>query len=230
LLIAGLLVASAAAGAKSASAGWIQIATWEMNEPAGTHGINAMKDSSGKPGDRDGDIGTLVTTGVVVSGTNKAYEFHSGPKDENRLVLVDNRVMNPFRHVFSVFVRFNTTTADGNIIQKGQSNTRGGSWKVELVNGRPVCSFRGAAGRGAISSRQVVADGAWHRVLCVRKRAEVSISVDGGFPRSEPGRTGNIENGAVLSIGGKRSCEAVNVSCQYYDGKIDRVALRWFKR
>jgi hypothetical protein len=229
LLIAALLVASAAAGVKSASAGWIQIATWEMNEPAGAQGPHAMKDSSGKG--RHGYIGNLVTTGVAVSGTNKAYRFSSaGMKDPEHLALVDNRVMNPFRHVFSVFVRFNTTATDGNIIQKGQSNTRGGNWKVEIVNGRPSCSFRGAAGRGAISARRFVADGAWHRVLCIRKRAEVTISVDGGFPRSEPGPTGNIENGAVLSIGGKRSCDAPNVSCQYYDGLIDRVALRWFRR
>jgi hypothetical protein len=222
LLIAALLVASAAAGVKSASAAWIKLAVWEMNESAGA---TVMHDSSGHH--RSGKIGNVVTTGVV-DGNFKGYQFTSaGPKDIEHLVIADRPALNPKGHVFSVFLRLNTTEMDQNIIQKGQSNTPGGSWKIEVdPEGHVVCTFRGAAGRGAIRSRGNLADGNWHKVVCTRQPDAVVITVGGGFPRKDPGRTGNIENNAAVTLGGKKDCTAPNVSCQYYGGLLDRVAIR----
>jgi hypothetical protein len=221
LLLAALLVASAAAGVESASAAWIKVAVWEMNEPPGAQ---TMKDSSGKG--RTGEIGNLVQTGVV-DGNFKGYQFADGPKDIERLVLVDRPALNPFRNVFSVFLRLKTSATNENVIQKGQANTAGGSWKVEVDDGgHVVCTFRGAAGRGAVSSRGNLANGNWHRVLCIRRATEVVIVVDGGIPRKDPGRTGLIDNNAELTIGGKKSCTAPNVSCQYYTGLVDRVSIK----
>jgi hypothetical protein len=193
-----------------------------MNEPAGAH---TMQDSSGKG--RTGIIGTTVETGVT-SGAYKGYRWpvDTGTKDINRLVIVDRPALNPFRNVFSVFLRLKTDAMDGNIIQKGQANTAGGSWKIEVVDGHVLCTFRGAAGRGAVGSRGVLANGNWHRVLCIRRATEVVIVVDGGIPRKDPGRTGLIDNNAELTIGGKKSCTAPNVSCQYYVGMLDRVAVK----
>ena len=220
-MIAALLVASAAAGVKSASAAWIKLAVWEMNEPPGA---TIMHDSSGNH--RSGLIGALVTTGVV-DGSYTGYQFQSGPKDENRLVIADRPALNPKRHVFSIFLRFKTSAMDENIIQKGQANTNGGSWKIEVDNeGHLVCTYRGAAGRGAIRSRGSVADGQWHKATCTRRPDKVVIQVGNNFPRSEPGPTGNIENAAKVSIGGKFACDAPAVSCQYFDGLVDRVAIR----
>jgi hypothetical protein len=224
LLLAALLVASAAAGVESASAAWTKVAIWEMNEPPGSSG-GTMQDSSGKG--RTGKIGLLVDTGVT-DGKYTGYQFADGPKDIERLVLVDRPALNPFRNVFSVFLRLQTNTVTAqNIIQKGQANTAGGSWKIEMdADGHVVCTFRGAAGRGAIRSRGNLANGNWHRVLCIRRATEVVIVVDGGIPRKDPGRTGLIDNNAALTIGGKKSCTAPNVSCQYYTGLLDRVAVK----
>jgi Concanavalin A-like lectin/glucanases superfamily len=221
LLIAALLVTSAAAGVQSASAAWIKVAIWEMNEPAGAH---TMQDSSGK--NRDGAIGTQVTTGVV-DGNYKGYQFTDGPKDIQRLVVVDNAGLNPYRNVFKVFLRFKTSATNQNIVQKGQANTSGGSWKIEVdTDGHLICTFRGAAGRGAVGSRGNLANGVWHGVTCIRRATEVVMIVDGGIPRKDVGRTGRIDNNADLTIGGKKSCTAPNVSCQYYTGLLDRIAIR----
>jgi hypothetical protein len=223
LLIAALLVASAAAGVKSASAAWIKLAVWEMNEPAGA---TIMHDSSGNH--RSGKIGPLVTTGVQ-NGNYKGYQFTTaGAKgDPDHLVIASRPALNPKRHVFSVFLRLNTTETDQNIIQKGQSNTPGGNWKIEVdTEGHVVCTFRGAAGRGAIRSRGNLADGNWHKVVCTRQPDGVVITVGTSFPRRDPGRTGNIENNVPVTIGGKKDCTAPNVSCQYYGGMLDRVAIR----
>lgn len=220
LLIAALLVVSAAAGVEAASAAWTKVAIWEMNEAAGA---DVMQDSSGKH--RTGIIGDQVTTGVVDGF--KGYQFTSGPKNIERLVLVASPALNPYRNVFKVFVRLKTTATGQNIIQKGQSNTAGGSWKIETdADGHVVCTFRGARGRGAVGSRGNLANGVWHGVTCIRRATEVVMIVDGGIPRKDPGRTGNIDNNADLTIGGKKSCTAPNVSCQYYDGLLDRVAIR----
>jgi hypothetical protein len=218
-LIAALLVTSAAFGVESASAAWSKVAVWEMNEGPGA---NTMHDSSGHH--RTGVIGNMVTTGVV-DGPYTGYRFTAGAKDVNRLVIVDRTTMNPRRDAFSVFLRLKTTATDGNIIQKGQSNTTGGSWKIEMVAGHVVCTFRGAGGRGAVGSRENLATGTWHRVQCIRSLRQVVIIVDGGIPRKDRGRTGNIVNAAALTIGGKKSCTAPNVSCEYYDGLLDRISI-----
>jgi hypothetical protein len=221
LLIAALLVGSAAAGVKPASAAFTKVAIWEMNEPTGAQ---TMQDSSGK--NRDGAIGDLVTTGVT-DGNYKGYQFTAGDKNIERLVVVDNAALNPYKNIFKVFIRLKTTALDQNIIQKGQANTTGGNWKIEVdQEGHVVCTFRGGGGRGAVGSRGNLANDRWHGVLCIRRPNEVVMIVDGGIPRHDLGRTGNIDNNADLTIGGKKACTAPNVSCQYYEGLIDRVAIR----
>lgn len=221
LLIAALLIVSSAVGVASASAAWTKVAVWNMNEAAGAP---VMRDSSGNH--RSGIIGDFVTTGVTVDGFT-GYQFTSGGAkgDPENLVIVDRAPLNPYRSTFKVFLRLKTTATDQNIIQKGQANTVGGSWKIETdPEGHVVCTFRGAAGRGAIRSRGNLADGNWHKVVCIRRPTAVVIIV-GNFPRRDPGRTGRIANNAPLAIGGKRSCTAPAVSCQYYDGLLDRVAV-----
>jgi hypothetical protein len=221
-LIAALFVVSAVAGVESASAAWTKVATWEMNEPPNA---TVMLDSSGL--NRNGQIGNLVETGVD-NGNFRGYHFDAavGTKgDPEHLVLVDRKAMNPRTDQFKVFLRFKSDATDGNIIQKGQANTAGGNWKIETIAGHVVCTFRGSRGRDATSSRGIVTNGNWHRILCIRRATEVVLIVDGGIPRRDPGRTGDIDNDAVLTIGGKRSCNAPNVSCQYFTGLVDRVAI-----
>jgi hypothetical protein len=71
-----------------------------------------------------------------------------------------------------------------------------------------------------------VADGAWHTVRCIRRRAGVTVIVDSFLPRTQDGRTGRIANHTRLAIGGKLFCNPPNVSCQDYVGLLDRVVVR----
>jgi hypothetical protein len=223
LLIAALLVASAAAGVESASAAWSKVAFWEMNEPAGA---TTMTDSSGHG--RSGHIGDSITTGVVVNGANKAYQWPADPgnRDIEHLVIADRPATNPYRYAFSVFVRFKSNTADANIVQKGQSTTPGGMWKVEVTGGRVICTFKGPAGRAAIGSRHALDLSNWHTVRCIRRLSGATIVVDGGFPRKQSGSTGRIANNSAVTIGGKKDCNPPAVSCQYYEGLVDRITIR----
>jgi Laminin G domain len=218
-----LFAASASAGVKPAFGAWKTIAVWNMNE-----GPNAstMHDSSGA--NRDGDIGSEVLTGVP-SGAGVVYEWPADPgvEDPQRLVTVPGAGFNPQRRGFAVTVRFRTSAPDHNIIQKGQA-TSPGLWKIELDAGRAKCLFKGSSGRGAIgSSGTGLADGNWHTVRCVRRSGRVSITVDGGAPRTIERKTGKIANAAAVSLGGKLTCNPPNgVSCQYYVGQMSRAVVK----
>lgn len=225
LLVAVLLAANAFAGVESAFGAWTKVAVWEMNEgPRAT----TMHDSSGAG--RSGTIGSAVETGVVASdatGYRWPPENVDGVHTE-RLVTVNRSALNPRRDAFRVTVRLKTSASarDQNILQKGQASTAGGMWKIEMVNGRVVCTFKGSAGRAAIGSRLTVSDDVWHTVRCERRSRRVVITVDGGVPRTQAGRTGKIANAWPLSIGGKSICNPPAVLCQYYVGLLDRVIVR----
>jgi Laminin G domain len=226
LLAAVLLVASASAGAESALGAWPKVAAWEMNEPPNA---TTMLDSSGAG--RSGTIGSVVETGVpvIVGGENRAYRWLAGNLDQEnpaRLVGVNSSALNPRTDAFAVTIRLKTSAVNQNIIQKGQASTTGGMWKIEMLNGRVFCLFKGLAGRRAIGSSQTVSDDVWHTVRCIRRARGVTIIVDGGTPRTEVGRTGRIANTWRLAIGGKSSCNPPQVQCQYYVGLLDRVIVR----
>jgi hypothetical protein len=225
LLVAALLMLSATAGVGSAFAAWTRVAQWEMNEDPGA---TTMLDSSGNG--RTGNIGSLVVTGVP-SDTRIAYRWTdatvNNPDREKRLVVVNRRALNPRRDAFSVTLSLQTTATGQNIIQKGQATTGGGMWKIETrSDGHAVCTFKGRAGRAAVSSRVSVADDEWHTVRCIRRRGGVTVIVDRFLPRTQDGRTGRIANDWPLTIGGKWRCGSNNVSCQDYVGLLDRVVVK----
>jgi hypothetical protein len=226
LLVAVLLAASAFVGVESAFAAWTKMAAWRMNEPAGA---TIMHDTSGNH--HWGLIGSAVETGVVVSGDNRAYRWPAGNVDgvrPERLVKVkSNRDFNPRRDAFAVVIRLQTG-ADGNdnIIQKGQSSASGGFWKIDMLNGRIFCTFKGGAGLRSIGSQGRVDDDAWHTVRCERRRTGVTIFVDGQAPRTQAGRTGWIANDWALTIGGKSRCNGDTVLCHYYVGLLDSAVVQ----
>jgi hypothetical protein len=224
LLIAALLAASLTAAADPAFGATTTVADWEMNEAAGA---TVMRDSSGS--NLSGNIGSAVETGVVKASA-KGYRWSGRNKagyHPERLVTVNSSLLNPGTADFAVTVRLFTGAGDQNIIQKGQSRTAGGMWKIDMLRGHVICTFKGSSGRVAIGSRQTVWDHVWHTVRCERHANSVSIIVDGGTPRTHSGATGNIANTKVLAIGGKAACDGgITVQCDYYVGLLDRAVVQ----
>lgn len=212
------VAAFAAASAYSAT-----VAAWKMNERAGAR---TMHDSSGS--NLSGTIGSAVVTGVVTNGA-KGYRWLGKNKDgyhPERLVRVNSSRLNPGTNDFVVTIRLFTGAGDQNIIQKGQSTTTGGYWKIDMVEGHVICLFKGSRGRSAVRSTQKVSNNSWHTVRCARRGTRVSITIDGGTPRSNVGATGRIANSKVLAIGGKASCNGGSIQCDYYIGRIDYAFVR----
>jgi hypothetical protein len=222
-LIAGLLVTSASAGIDSAFGATTTVADWEMNEPAGSR---TMHDSSGS--NLSGTIGSAVQTGVVISGA-KGYRWSgsntSGYHPE-RLVTVQSSLLNPGTGAFAVTVRLNTGAGDQNILQKGQSTTTGGMYKIDMLKGFVYCTFKGSSGQAAVGSRQTVWNHVWHTIRCERRSTGVTITVDGGTPRTVAHATGNIANTKPLAIGGKAACNGTTIQCDYYVGLLDRAVVQ----
>lgn len=219
--VAVLIVQLVVVGSASAAS---TVADWQMNEPPGAM---LMLDSGGVG--PAGQIGSAVETGHVVLGET-GYRFLAQDKDGSRperLVTVDSPSLNPGTGDFAVTVRVYTGAGDQNIVQKGQSNTVGGFFKIDMLQGRILCTFRDANGNTrAIGSSQTIWDKAWHTVRCERRASGVSIRVDGGPPRTMAGPTGPIENSWPLSIGGKYACDPANgVACDYFVGYLDRVKV-----
>lgn len=185
-----------------------------------------MHDSG--PSNLSGTIGSAVQTGVSVGGA-KGYRWSAQNKDgahPERLVKVSSSLLNPGTGDFVVTIRLRTGAGDQNIIQKGQSTTAGGMWKIDMVKGRVKCTFKGSQGSVGVGSSQTVWNSVWHTVRCERRSNSVSITVDGGTPRTTAGATGTIANSSTLAIGGKSSCNPPTVQCDYYVGLLDRVLIQ----
>ena len=199
------------------------VAEWEMNEPAGS---TTMLDSSGN--NLSGAIGSAVVTGEVQSGET-AYRWLGANKagyHPERLVTVDSTNLNPGTDPFAITIRIYTGAGDQNILQKGQATTGGGMYKIDMKAGIVICMYRGADGQAAVRSNQTVWDHQWHTIRCERQASGVTLTIDGGTPKTTKGPTGNIANNKVLSIGGKAYCDGgVTVQCDYYIGLIGSVVM-----
>jgi hypothetical protein len=198
---------------------------YEMNEPAGA---TVMTDTGNTP--VDGQIGTEVRTGVRVSGAT-AYRFpwlrpNTPPAHPEHLVDVpDAPSVDPGTSDYSIEIRYRTTHAFGNLIQKGQARTPGGQIKIQLPKGRPSCYFKGAAGRVGAGGPSPLDDGQWHVLRCVRSASAVDFYVDGVRVGHKNGVSGELDNSFPLTIGGKPKCDQVKVTCDYFSGDVDYVRI-----
>jgi concanavalin A-like lectin/glucanase superfamily protein len=222
-LAASTVVAGAADPARAATGPVVAI--WDMNEPAGSA---TMADSGGA--DLNGTIGGEVGAGTEVDGA-RGYRFgrlqpDTPPTHPQHLVTVPAAAgLDPGTGDFAVTVRLRTTYQFGNVIQKGQSTVPGGNWKIQIPNGHPQCIFRGSMGTMLASAPGAVNDGGWHTVVCLRDAAGLWLSIDGARVAGRAGHTGRITNTWPLSIGGKSSCDQIDVGCDYFAGDIDYVRI-----
>ncbi len=201
------------------------VAVWEMNERSGAR---TMMDSGGRG--LHGRIGSEVGTDTYVGGST-GYRFDrvepdSPPPRPGHLVTVrDTDALDPGTRDYAVTVRLRTTHKFGNIIQKGQATTSGGNFKLQIPSGILECLFRGSASLILVSSPRRLNDGRWHTVRCARTDDAVTLAVDGVTVARRPGWTGRIANSWPVSIGGKTSCDQIDVGCDYYAGDLDYVQI-----
>jgi hypothetical protein len=221
LLVAAIALATTSwLGTQPVAAQGGVVADWWMDEPAGSQ---VLVDVSGNG--VHGQLGSGVVAGVRV-GTDIVHRFpdtsSSAPADPTRLHRVGDRdALDPGTGDYSVEVRFRTTVDHTNIIQKGQSTTSGGMWKMEIDRGSVACLFRGSGGDAFVRSTTRVIDGNWHQVRCERSASGVTLAVDGTVEARRSVASGNIANSWDLTIGGKPECNNRNVECDYFRGDID---------
>jgi hypothetical protein len=225
-LLAGVttIVPASEAGAAPAVA-----ANWQLNDPAGSR---VMADSSGH-----GLNGTISSSAASQGLTLNGSYYHWStrcpaclPVQDGRVVQVpdDDRLEIPDASVtFTLEFRYRTTHAYGNIMQKGQSTTKGGQIKVQLPGGRVQCLFKGADGTrvGSGSGSRVYDDGQWHTVKCVHTSSRVETWVDGVRVGVKNGATGPIDNTKPFTVGGKLNCDQIDTTCDYYSGDVDYIKV-----
>jgi hypothetical protein len=217
---AALLVTLSSAGAgASASAGVLDL---EMNEASGA---TTAVDSSGAH--HDGVIGSLVRMGGGYAhfplqardaslGTAPLIEVPDAPGGS----------LDPGSGDFTIDLRYRTTHAFGNLLQKGQATTSGGQVKLQQPKGKLSCMFKTAQGTATAGSGSVIMnDGAWHTVQCVRTPSSVTMFVDGRQTGQSNHTTGTLDNSMPWTIGGKARCNGITVTCDYFAGDVDYLRL-----
>lgn len=234
-LLSTMLIVAPAPSADAAATELL--ADWEMNEAPGA---TVMTDSG--PNGINGVVGSAIQTGWVFDG---ATTYHWGatapnqpPPKPERLVQVDDGRLNPGTRDYAITMRFRTWRTFGNMIQKGQSSTRGGYFKWQIPQGILMCLFRSRDGSGNLLGNKSVKspsdmplnDGRWYTVRCEKTVDRVTMTIwtpDGAVitRQSSRGTIGPISNNVPLSIGGKLNCDQVTVTCDYFVGDIDWVKI-----
>ena len=225
-MILGLVALALPAGLANANASAnTTLALWNLDEGPGA---TVMVDSSGNG--IDGAIGSAVQTGLV-SGTDTFYRWSlvkptEPPPKPERVIHINNSQLNPGTRDFAVSFRYRTTKPFGNIMQKGQATTKGGNFKFQLPKGNVTCLVRGASGQRAVRTVGAYDNNQWHTVRCERTATGITLTVsdDNGNlleTRKLNGPTGDITNNFPMTVGGKISCDQIDVTCDYYAGDID---------
>ena len=230
--VAATALAALCAPVGSARASTV-VALWNMNEAAGS---KVLVDSG--PNHMNGTIGTSITgNGAVHSFPQVVRGFNNATFDPQHLDVINDPRTNPGTSDFKVTARIKIAKpadAFGNVMQKGQTGTPTGFWKMELdgpTRGLVFCGFRsivnGVTTNGGIRSPINVADNQWHIVICERGPGFVSTTVDGHVTTQLGHPTGAITNTVPLTIGGKLNCTAASVDhdCDYFEGQIDYVQI-----
>jgi Laminin G domain len=220
--------------ARANAAATVLVADWEMNDaPLAT----VMVDNSGNGHDGaiQSNAAPLLTTGVI-SGPDTVFRWsnvkpNQPPATPQRVVQIDDPALNPGTKDWAISFRYRTSHPFGNIVQKGQSESKGGQIKFQLPKGQISCMFKGASGaRKSVKTINAYDDNQWHVVRCERTAAGVTMTVDGGAgaggeTRTIRGATGNLSNTIPMTVGGKINCDQHDITCDYFAGDIDWVKV-----
>lgn len=225
-LLAGTMGLSYPAAASPAPPDAV-VAQWEMNEAPDAPRVMTDSGTAGV----DGHVGDEVLMGVTYDGAT-AYRFprlqpNTPPAHPEHLVTVtDTPFLDPGDASFyAIEIRYRTTNKFGNLIQKGQSATKGGQFKIQLPKGRPSCYFKGPLGRVGTGGPSPLNDGQWHVLRCEHTATATTFFVDGVQVGRKRGSTGPIDNTLPLTIGGKPNCDQITITCDYFGGDVDYVHI-----
>ena len=210
--------AAAAAAAPPASAATVA-GLWHMDEVDGT----TMVDASGNG--LDGSLLGVTTgqPGFTGDAGDLSYGFFGKP---SIVTVPSSPLINPGSADIAVSARLrmtqkpSQTVGDYDVVRKGLAGTKGGDYKVEVLdNGYLFCRFRGAAGALTYRHGPNLADGAWHQVSCTRTATGLTLTVD-GRSWSKTGKTGSISNTSALLVGTQD-----NTGTDQYSGLMDELSV-----
>jgi len=207
-------------GVGSAAGASHTVMNLRLNEAAGA---TVAHDASG-----NGNNGTIGKR-VAMNGSYARFPYADPGATYGRAQLItipDDSSVDPGRATFTIELRYRTTHAYGNVLQKGQATSAGGQVKLQQPKGKLTCMFKTPVGRAtAGSGTKRLNDGKWHAVKCVRTTSSVTMYVDGVRTGHSDHNTGNLDNSLPWTIGGKPSCNGTTVDCDYFDGDVDYVTF-----
>jgi hypothetical protein len=187
------------------------VSIWRFDELSGTTAIDSSGHSAGKAKN--------VTVGQP-GLQNTAYRFNGR---SSVVVVPSSARLNPGSSPFTVTVHISFTqnpsssVGDYDLIRKGRSDTLGGEYKMEILQGgKALCAFKGSSGVAEVTGGSSLNDGAWHTLQCIKRSGSVSLVVD-GRSYSSGGAVGSISNDAPLAIGAKAE------GGDWYSGLMDEV-------
>jgi hypothetical protein len=191
-----------AMGARAPAADALARAHWSFSE-VGAPPTQLIDDSGTTPPNNGAPQGGVI-------GNGDAYAFDG----TGRVIVPNASSLNPGTADFSFTVILTTTLpapkTDYDVMRKGLASTKGGEYKVEIVNAsgkaRAFCLVKDSAKHLASirAATKTLADGAMHTVTCAKNATGVTITVDNTTAtKNAPGGLGSVSNTANLSIGAK---------------------------
>lgn len=204
---AALTVAGPAAPAQAATASLPVLADWQMDEPAGAVGPQAMVDATGHGFNGSINVNAELADGTpdpaapprVITGDKGAsglagtgYRWPAVVKDpatgmtvrdDNRLALADYAALDPLSRDYSMELSFYTGAPSPNLVQKGQSGPNAPIFKVEVHDRKPTCTLAGFYGkvfakRAVGPAGTLIALNTWHTIRCDRTYNAVKNTED----------------------------------------------------
>ncbi len=184
---------------------------WPMDEPVGA---TVMRDVSGS-----GNNGSIP--GGVTTGNAGAYAFTGRAP----VSVTSSSTLNPWDRDFSYSLRVRRTGGhpDPNLLQKGQTDSPNGYYKVDYYRGGIGCTVSGSLTRRTIATPLNLSDGQWHSVKCTKTANALRMDIDWGTATART-LTANVVLGSVtnirpVTVGGKRQCTTAD-TCDLLTGGI----------
>jgi hypothetical protein len=224
-LAGGLSALPAATALAAAKVPTTVVANYQMEDGADS---TTMADSAGgNDGVISASAGAAGLTTHVETDDGFGYQWGAAPGTPNdaRVVTVaDADALDPGDREFAVEVQLKTRAADGVLVQKGDADTAGGSWRVQVQGGQVSCLFRGATVQGAVKSESLVNNGSWHTVRCELTATGTTVYVDDVREKHQNKAVANVGSDAQVTVGGKVGCGSIQ-ACDYYVGQIDSIEV-----